>query len=652
MGITKDKTQNFYIATREGGLVNYSADGKIISINYSALSKAGINCLAVDNENNLLFETLDNKLLKYNGTSFREIILAKSKPFVNNIVPQGKKIWFATSSGCYYMEADSSFKINGIDEIAVGVLPIAENTILAGTTGGLYIIDRNQRAKKASSPVLQAADINCLAVYNRFILIGTIGDGVYLWEPQTDKVYQCDVKVGLADNNVFSIFTDSKRNIWVGTGTGIQQIVFNEKDLTFSVKRFSKADGYENSENNLNTITEDNQGRIWIGTTKGAFIYGNSIVSKNYIKPFAVIQKVLSPGIENDSFASTNILPWYNFPALPELSYGNNNISFTVKGIFMKDPDAVLYSYQLVGYDTGFSLPTVQTFFNYQNLEPGRYVFRVKAIATAGMVSDNIAEYGFSVATPFHKTKGFLFLIMVSLILTGVLIQYFLNKSVLRKRRQLELLRQEEQEKIRQRTSEDFHDELGNKLSRISLLADILQKKVSPADIEKNNLIRQIRENVQALYTGTKDVIWSLSPGSDNFLEILQRIEQFGDDLFDDSSIHFSMNGSEYVDPDIKLPMDFSRNIIMIFKELLNNCLRHARATEVVVTVSGSGDRVFVLTVLDNGIGFDKNDIGQGNGLLNIKRRAERIGATIEINPGVITGMITKLTIKIPSKGG
>jgi signal transduction histidine kinase len=227
-----------------------------------------------------------------------------------------------------------------------------------------------------------------------------------------------------------------------------------------------------------------------------------------------------------------------------------------------------------------------------------------------------------------------------------------LNKSVLRKRRQLELLRQDEQEKIRQRTSEDFHDELGNKISRISLLADILQKKVSPTDIEKNNLIRQIRENVQALYTGTKDVIWSLSPGSDNFLEILQRIEQFGDDLFDDSSIHFSMNGSEYVDPDIKLPMDFSRNIIMIFKELLNNCLRHARATEVVLTVSRSDDKAFVLSVVDNGIGFDKTHIGKGNGLLNIQRRAERIGATIEIDAEGITGMITQLTIKIPSKGG
>jgi signal transduction histidine kinase len=276
----------------------------------------------------------------------------------------------------------------------------------------------------------------------------------------------------------------------------------------------------------------------------------------------------------------------------------------------------------------------------------------VKAITADGLESENIAEYSFTIATPFHKTKWFLLLLILSLILTGIAIQLFINKAKRRKELQLNLLRQEEQEKVKQRTSEDFHDELGNKLTRILLLADILQKKAGPADTEKTGLINQIKDNVQLLYTGTKDVIWSLSPGSDNLLEILKRIEQFGTELFHDSAIDFSMEGLNEIDPETKLPIDYSRNIIMIFKELLNNCLRHAKATKVSITVLPAENDQLLITQADNGTGYDAQTIKKGNGLTNIQRRAERIGAALEIASGQSKGTTVKLKIKIPPNGG
>lgn len=653
MGIVNGESKQLYLGTREGGLVRYNPDdGKLTTLDYSPLSKTGINCMAADNKGNILIGTLDDALLKYNGSSFKKIKIKQPHPLlINSIIPDKDKTWLATSSGCYYLAGDSLVRIRGIDEITLSVLPAGNGEILIGSINGLYTLSATDSAKRITDPLLQNAEINCLAPYHKYILIGTAGDGLYCLERITGKIYKCDAKSGLSDNQVFSIYVDSKNKIWAGSGTGVQQVQFDETKKTFTVRKFSKADGYENSENNLNTITEDSSGNVWIGTTKGVFIYSPAVSPVNPVKPYIVIQQVATSQKKADTADAKNISPWYNYPLSPVLPYNSNAISFTIKGVYMKDPESISYSYQLAGYDTGFSQPVQQSFFNYQSLEPGNYVFRVKAITADGLESGNIAEFPFTIATPFHKSKWFLLLLILSLILTGIFIQLLINKAKRRKETQLERLRQEEQEKIKQRTSEDFHDELGNKLTRISLLADILQKKVEPGDTEKAGLISQIKDNVQSLYTGTKDVIWSLSPGSDNLLEILQRIEQFGAGLFHDSAIDFSMEGLTEIDPETKLPIDYSRNIIMIFKELLNNCLRHAKATKVLISVQPADNDQLLIIQQDNGMGYNQNTVKKGNGLNNIQRRAERIGAELEIVSEENRGTTTRLKI-IPPNGG
>ena len=90
-------------------------------------------------------------------------------------------------------------------------------------------------------------------------------------------------------------------------------------------------------------------------------------------------------------------------------------------------------------------------------------------------------------------------------------------------------VRRQEQIKIQQRTSEDLHDDLGNKITRLSLLTDILETKVSP-NTEQQKLITQIKENIQGLYLGTKDIIWALAPAKHTLRDTLDRIQNFGMD--------------------------------------------------------------------------------------------------------------------------
>src|SRR5690606_35267759 len=136
------------------------------------------------------------------------------------------------------------------------------------------------------------------------------------------------------------------------------------------------------------------------------------------------------------------------------------------------------------------------------------------------------------------------------------------------------------------RTAEDFHDEVGNKLTRINVLSNILKTKISNPAPDLFRIIEQIQENTAQLYSSTRDILWSLQPSNSNLYEILHRIRDVGVELFQDTDIEFSFSGADERMKRYRLPLDVSRNLIMIFKEALNNCLKYANATQVYMEVS------------------------------------------------------------------
>jgi signal transduction histidine kinase len=138
-----------------------------------------------------------------------------------------------------------------------------------------------------------------------------------------------------------------------------------------------------------------------------------------------------------------------------------------------------------------------------------------------------------------------------------------------------------------------------------------------------------------------------LDPKSDNLFEILNHIRDFGNELFLDTAIEFEFNGIEESLNKVKLPMEYSRNIPMIFKELLNNTLKHAHATRVIINVDRMQKDELQITLSDNGCGFTKNGSFKGQGINNIITRTKRIGGDIDINSEKGRGTFVELTVRI-----
>ncbi len=208
-------------------------------------------------------------------------------------------------------------------------------------------------------------------------------------------------------------------------------------------------------------------------------------------------------------------------------------------------------------------------------------------------------------------------------------------------------IKREEKQKIRQQTAEDFHDDLGNKLTRITVLSDILTAKLNGNEAEQRKLVGQIKQNAEALYNGTKDILWALDPKSDNLHEILTHIRLFGIEFFHDTPIAFDADEIDESFNRIKLPLEYCRNMTMIFKELLNNILKHSDASQVHLTVSTVKNSEMGILLTDNGRGFNIDAVTMGHGIKNIKSRAARIGGEVTIQSDEKTGTTVILKLKL-----
>jgi signal transduction histidine kinase len=125
------------------------------------------------------------------------------------------------------------------------------------------------------------------------------------------------------------------------------------------------------------------------------------------------------------------------------------------------------------------------------------------------------------------------------------------------------------------------------------------------------------------------DIVWSIDARNDLTKNLIDRMRDFSTSLLVEKDIQmkFSHRGLEL---DKKLPIHIRQNLFLIFKEAINNIYKHSNASKVKVDLSKTQNK-FSMKINDNGEGFNPDLIKKGNGLTNMKLRAERIGAQILI---------------------
>jgi signal transduction histidine kinase len=244
--------------------------------------------------------------------------------------------------------------------------------------------------------------------------------------------------------------------------------------------------------------------------------------------------------------------------------------------------------------------------------------------------------------------------ILVAGLVTFIL--YMRVKQRVNKMLMLERIRVKEQENLRKEIARDFHDEMGNQLTRIINYVSLLKLNADTANSNGTNghngyangsskshdLYSKVEDSAKYLYTGTRDFIWSIDPVNDELSKLFIHIRDFGEKLFEEKNIHF--RAFNHVREKIKLPYGFSREANLIFKEAMTNAFKYSEAKNVSLQLKRSDDNLgFEMTFEDDGIGFSTDETSKSNGLKNLRERADRIHGVLRITSVKQNG--TKITL-------
>jgi signal transduction histidine kinase len=200
-------------------------------------------------------------------------------------------------------------------------------------------------------------------------------------------------------------------------------------------------------------------------------------------------------------------------------------------------------------------------------------------------------------------------------------------------------------ESERARIARDLHDDLGSSLTEISMLADAGAGR--PPTMERAGpRFQAIGAKARAIVNALDVIVWLVNPHKDFLPFLISYLGSYVEDYLSPSGIGCRVKVPAEV-PSIKLAADFRHNLFLAVKESLNNVVRHAHATEVVVEIAVNGQELEI-KVADNGCGFDPGRPTEGNGLANYEGRLGAIGGRCQIRSQPGSGSEIIFTIPLP----
>ena len=193
---------------------------------------------------------------------------------------------------------------------------------------------------------------------------------------------------------------------------------------------------------------------------------------------------------------------------------------------------------------------------------------------------------------------------------------------------------------IRNRIASDLHDDVGSTLNSISVYSEVAKQK-SPTLVDE---LEQIGDASRKIIEVMSDIVWTINPKNDTFENIISRMSTLAYNLLKAKNIEHTFRADESLN-EIKLSLDARRNFYLIFKEALNNLVKYSNASRASISLT-SENGLIKLSVRDDGVGFDVAQTSKGNGLLNMKARAEEMNAQIKIESEKGSGTNIELILK------
>jgi len=513
LALAIDNNNGIWIGSSTGiSVIVSDQDGNVVVNQLPGLNKSTISCATTAPDGNIWFGTYGKGVLLLNTTTKKSTLLNFNNAELEN----------GNISNIYFADKNTVF----ISTLGNGL--IKAKVQLEGPTPGFSVQKIYTEDEGLGSKYVYAAITDTLSR----IYVATDGGGFQTLE--NGKFIDLTKRYKLNSNTIFSLCRDAYNNIWASsnadgilkydgkkiTAIGLvdgmreaepQQIIAANNILyAFNSKGIDKINCLDNSityfdvfdgdlEPNLNAVFS-NGNKIYSGTNNGLLIYRTNIEKTDSIKPLVLIKSI-----------RVNYTP-FQFDSLFEFKYNQNNFEFSFGGIWLKNPDKLVFRYRLYGYDKDWQYSDEGKTVAYNNLDVGNYTFGIQVKNEEEIWSDP-TSYSFIIKTPIWKHWWFWVLVFIILVLGIYLLIRYRLKALQRENLLLE-------RRVKERTIQ------------IEKQSQIIEKK--NIELEQLSLVASKTDNVVLIL----DAQAKLEYVNDSFVKLNKMnlkevIQQYGETIFD-----------------------------------------------------------------------------------------------------------------------
>lgn len=475
----QDSNDKLWIATDGWGIYHYDPENEIFKNFSQYLSSNKILAIETDTSNGLWAGTWGEGLLYFeiNGDQLklkrRYDVLSSDRPnsdsyftlFIDKkgtlwVGSFGEGLWFFNSATQQF-EKVNLYNINGdwIDWMSVHC--ISEDTKgyiwVATELNGLFKVD--PITLKSTLYVHDEEDSTSLINDNlnfvfedskKNLWIGFEEDGLGLFDRENNIFYNFNTKHGLPHNTITGILEGIDGSLWLSSLNGLSKVVpdFSDDQVKISCTNYSVYDGLQDRKFNRWAYFQSKSGLMYFGGTKGFNVFSPDNIPQNndppqvYLTDFLIFNKPVAIN-GSGSPLSKHISKTDKIV----LKHNQSSITFKYTAVNFIFSERNQYAYYLEGFDADslkWNHVGNSREATYTNLDPGEYIFRVKASNNDGVWNEKGASVIIEVLPPWWNTIW----IRIMYVLTGIGILYaFIDYRISALKKQKVLLEQLVQDK-------------------------------------------------------------------------------------------------------------------------------------------------------------------------------------------------------------
>ena len=525
----EDTKGNLWIATDGNGICYFDTKNRRFSepINNNTLASKALLTVVCDHNQQLWVGTWGGGVDRYDakGKKIRNYNIEGIPSYGRNntmilFIDRHNVIWAGSSgSGLFYYQPSTDQFIRVIDDTNKTHLTVnsyvnaifedSEGLLWIGTSYGLACIERDAKGQfifEGYDPTNQPNSINSYAINTIFedskqkLWIGT-ENGLNHYNRIEKNFTSYRKSDGLPNNIIKGILEDNQHCLWISTNKGISK--FDPGTGIF--KNFSKDDGLIANEFYANSCIKTSKGEFFFGGNEGfnAFypdqIKLNDQIPPVYLTDFKLFNNPVEIGVKESPLEKS-----IEETVQITLKHNQNSFSIGYVAVNYTHSSKNQYTYFLEGFDKEWNYVGSRRMAHYTNLNPGKYVFRVKGSNNDGIWNEQPTSLKINIKKPYYKTIWAYIVIMA--MVTGLFLFIFrlliiqLTQAEKLKLEQVHSSRIEELGRIKINFFADISHELRNPLSLIIAPLEQLVDNTSIGEKAKDKL-QLVYNNAQRLYT-------------------------------------------------------------------------------------------------------------------------------------------------------